>query len=157
MLNGGELMINGVIDGVCEALKAEFEGVAIYTEAVPQNLKLPAFFVYAAEGTRTYRFRGKRHKAEIKIGIEYFTAEKNENAEVSVVLERLCGCTEFIVADGKKRRGRNAKTDTRRYDTGRKNENNKKTLVFIVDYEFFFIIDEKTELMEDLELMQKLE
>ena len=132
-------MINEIIAGVAEALNENFPCITIYTETMPQNLQAPAFFIYAVEGTRIYRYRGQRWKAEIKIGIAYYTENSDVNSEVNGVLDMLFICCEYINADGIMRRGTQAKA-----------EDAEGYVYFTVNYDFFFIVTDEQEFMQTL-------
>ena len=132
-------MINEIIDGVCEMLKTNYPDITIYTEAVEQNAQVPAFFVYCTEETKIHRYLGKRWKAEIQIGVSYYSDSAEVNNEVNTVLNSLFPLSEYITAGGNLRRG-----------TKQQLKDNEGFVAFYVNYDFFFYVLDEAEFMQQL-------
>lgn len=132
-------MINEIIDGVCEMLKTNYPDITIYTEAVEQNAQVPAFFVYCTEETKIHRYLGKRWKAEIQIGVSYYSDSTEVNNEVNTMLNSLFPLSEYITADNILRRG-----------TKQQLKNMDGFVYFTVNYDFFFLCFDENEFMQQL-------
>lgn len=94
-------MIEGVIAGIINAIKAEFgAGYRVYDELPEQGLKEPCFYVKFVTPTTT-RAVGRRFKRVYVFNITYFPKDAiNPNTECRKVEERLSMVLQDIVADG---------------------------------------------------------
>lgn len=99
-------MINKIIDGISEALFAEFgKKYEIYTESVEQGLTEPCFSITCINPTNEL-FRNKRYFRKNQFCIHYFPSTQEKKNECNAVLERLYNCLEYIeineIIDGNK-------------------------------------------------------
>ncbi|MGG0718680.1 DUF6838 family protein [Robertmurraya massiliosenegalensis] len=86
--------INDVIDAIAVKLHDTFgDGYTIYDEAVPQNLKEPAFFIFPLEPSLT-KVIGNRYLNTLPFDIHYFGSS---NRDAYTVLEQLNTEMEFII------------------------------------------------------------
>ena len=132
-------MFNEIITGVCSAIHSEFENAHIYTEHVEQNCQTPAFFVFCnAEKTSIRRYRGRRFLARNGVVITYVPRNDGVvvNENVNEVLEKLFMRLEYITAAEHTYRGTNMNI-----------ENYEGYSAFFVSYDFFFTVEDDTELM----------
>ena len=102
------ITLNKIVDGICEALNAEFgDSYEIYTEDVKQNLTEPCFSIVLLKPS-TEQFLGKRYMKKHQFCIHYFPQDKDSpNTECFDVFDRLCDCLEYIEVDGDVVRGKN--------------------------------------------------
>ena len=118
-------MINKIIDGISNALDAEFgSDYEIYTENIEQGLKEPCFSIVCLN-PRMNQFLGKRYFKQNQFCIHYFPKSKESNESLSVI-ERLFECLEIITVDTDQCRG-----------TGMNAEIVKGVVSFIVNYDLF--------------------
>ena len=138
------ITLNKIIDGICEALNAEFgDKYEIYTEDVKQNLTEPCFSVVLVKPS-TEQFLGTRYFRQNLFCIHYFPQDKeNPNAECFDVYERLTDCLEYIEVDGDMVRGTDMKPD---------NIISDGVMNFIINYDMFvYRSDDGEPEMETLE------
>lgn len=136
------ITVNKIIDGICEALNAEFgDEYEIYTENVEQGLEQPCFSVLVLKPS-TEQFLGKRYYRTNLFCIHYFPKSEHEAKEECFdVQERLMDCLEYITVDGDLTRG-----------TGMNGELVDDVLSFFVNYDMFVIKEQESEpTMETIE------
>lgn len=84
-------MVNDIIDGISNALYANFEGVAIYSESIEQGFDEPCFFVMPLNPSETPLI-GVRAYRSVPLDIHYFPKSKTApNAEMEGVASKLYG------------------------------------------------------------------
>lgn len=135
-------MIKEIIKGISMALAAEFaeENCTIYAEEVRQELKKPAFFVFALNPSGGL-FRGKRYLYRNPFVIQYFPAGEAQE-ECMDVAERMMRCLEFLTLPGEDMPILGMKM---RYEVP------DGILNFFVNYDLFMIEKEQEDMMEELE------
>lgn len=134
-------MINGVLQGIVDALSEEFgEGYEIYTSKIEQGLKEPCFFVRCINATNNL-FRGKRRTTTNQFVIQYFPQDDVDLYEESnYIFERILYATEYIKVDNDIIRG-----------IGVRHPINDDTLMVMVNYDFpIYRLQEPDEMMEEL-------
>lgn len=129
------ITLNKIVDGICEALNAEFgDSYEIYTEDVKQNLTEPCFSIVLLK-LSTEQFLGKRYMKKHQFCIHYFPQDKDSpNTECFDVFDRLCDCLEYIEVDGDVVRG-----------TEMEGEMADGVLNFMVSYNMFVTKEEEGE------------
>lgn len=127
------ITLNRIIDGICEALNAEFgDEYEIYTEDIEQGLKKPCFSVLLLKPSKT-QFLGKKYYNTNLFCIHYFPQSEHEpKAECFDVQERLEDCLEYITVDGDLTRG-----------TEMNGEIVDGVLSFFVNYDMFVIKEQE--------------
>lgn len=100
--------IEKIIDGISEALNAEFgDEFDIYTENVEQGLNEPCFSIVLIKPS-VNQFLGRRYYRTHLFCVHYFPKSTNETkSECFRVEERLMNCLEYIIVDGDSIRGTN--------------------------------------------------
>ncbi len=122
------ITVNTIVDGVSEAIHAEFgEGYEIYTEEVEQGLTPPCFSIAPIKPSIS-QFLGKRYYMANLVCIYYFPSSKDAKRECFDVQSRLGGCLEYITVSGDPVRG-----------TKMNGEMSGGVLSFFVNYDFFVI------------------
>ena len=68
-----QLGVSDLIDGVVKTLTSTFEDCAVYTDAVPQGLKLPCFFVFVTRFKARARvsLNGQLERQEVMFDVIY--------------------------------------------------------------------------------------
>lgn len=137
-------MINNIIRAVCNLLGENFENVRIYDEIVKQGFETPCFCVNA-KSVEDCLFRGERYYFKGEIEIRFYGAEYIKT-NGSNVMERLWNILEIIDAENIGMiRGSNMK-----------NEFCNDYFLFCVDYEFFYVRKQQTELMGKVKLEMEI-
>lgn len=121
----GQVTVNNIIDGICEAINNEFgDDYEIYTEVVEQGLKNPCFTVSCVRTDITQRL-GNRYKRTNLFCVYYFPSDNIEKRlPAQDVKERLYNALEYITVDNDLTRG--TKMDGTIVDN---------VLVFMVNYD----------------------
>lgn len=133
-------MIEGFIDGIAAAIHEEFgDGYRIYTEAVPQGLAEPCFFIYCIAPDHQL-LRGNRFRRLYQFVVHYFPGSQEIHMECNRVIARLQDCLEYVTADGDLHRGIDQSSTI---DDG--------ILHFFVNFLFYVRKEEEKTMMEDLE------
>lgn len=136
----GQVTVNNIIDGICEAINNEFgDDYEIYTEVVEQGLKNPCFTVSCVRTDITQRL-GNRYKRTNLFCVYYFPSDNIEKRlPAQDVKERLYNALEYITVDNDLTRG--TKMDGTIVDS---------VLVFMVNYdmEVFKISNDNDSKME---------
>lgn len=101
-------MVSDIIDGISNALYANFEGITVYSESVEQGLIEPCFFVMPLNPSETSLI-GDRAIRNVPMDIHYFPFSKSEpRAEMELTASKLYGVLRRIaLLDGNKLNGMN--------------------------------------------------
>ena len=84
-------MVNDFIDGISNALYANFDGVDIYSESIEQGFNEPCFFIVPLSASET-PLLGNRAFRVVPIDVHYFpTSGHTQNAETQAVASKLYG------------------------------------------------------------------
>ena len=136
-------MTNGIIDGVCMAINAEFNAEAdeyeIYTELVEQGMTKPCFSILLINSTITPSLKPRYFKTH-QICVHYFPESSDIQAESNAVKDRLEQCLEYIMAGEDLIRGKDMSANLV-----------EDVLHFFVNYDFYVTETGEEDAMETLE------
>lgn len=134
-------MINLVKDGIIGAIAADFPGIPIYDEPVPQGLVEPSFSVRCVTPSLRH-FRGRRYYENNLYEVVYFPPEENRYRDSNDTIDKLYLCLEVItLPDGTSIRGRDMHPHTA----------DDSTVVFTVRYSDYMYRETEQALMETLD------
>ncbi len=137
-------MINNVVNAVCNVIGENFDNVKIYDEIVEQGFETPCFCVNA-KSVEDSLFRGERYYFKGSIEIRYYCAD-DIKTNGSKIMEMLWDYLRLVNADDIGIiRGSNMK-----------NEICDDYFLFCVDYEFFYVKKQETELMGEIRLNMEI-
>lgn len=97
-------MLNELMDGIVQALKAAFPDVTVYDENVEQDLPIPSFSVRLISSSQAL-FRGQRYLKKDTVNVVYFPPEEDRNRDCNAVKEALFQVLEYITAGDDPLRG----------------------------------------------------
>ena len=117
-------MTDKIVSGVAKAISSEFgEGCTIYSEAMPQGIVTPCFFVLCV-CSRSNLFFGEKYKNNNSLCVQYLAADNSRN-DCYDVSRRLSDCLEYIETGDGLLRGTNIHSEI-----------SHGVLNFFVDYNF---------------------
>lgn len=136
-------MIENILRSVYDILGENYSDTNIYDEITKQGFKTPCFCV-CIKSVRDELFRGKRYKYGVGIEIRYYS-ENSDKIKAGQVMEELFDHLEYINPDniGLIRAGTITNEDCGDY------------FKLNVDYEFFYLKKETTDIMGKVEISMK--
>ena len=138
-------MINKIVDGMVQALNAEFgTEYEVYTEDVEQGLQEPCFLIKCVTPSIQQKL-DRRYRLNNVFCVHYFPISEDEQTECLDVQMRLYGSLELIEHDGSLIRG-----------TQIHSEISDGVLHFFVNYDFFAMKPKEETAMETLEVDQNV-
>ncbi len=138
-------MINKIVSGISTEIFNEFgEGYEIYIEDLTQGFKAPCFLIANKSESRKI-YLGKTFRNKTEFCVMYHPSSADKRVECSVASDRLFECLAIIEIEGEKFRS---------YGLSSKIEDNVLYFNFCID--IYYEKVEETELMEVLELEEKL-
>lgn len=138
-------MINKIIDGIVQALIAEFgEGYEVYTENVEQGLQEPCFIIKCVAPSIKQALN-RRYKLNDIFCIHFFPSSEDVQNECLDVQMRLYECLEYIYHENDLIRGNQMH-----------GEIIDGVLNFFVNYDFYVIKTKEDTAMETLEVQQNV-
>ena len=92
-------MVNGVIEGIAEALKREYPSYPVYVDKVEQELNAPAFFIENLGSTQEQK-SDIRYWRKHSFEVHFFPlGENGATQEIQDVATRLFEVLEYIVLE----------------------------------------------------------
>lgn len=101
-------MVSDIVDGISNAIYANFQGVTVYSEKIEQGLVEPCFFIMPLNPSETPLI-GDRAYRTVPIDVHYFPISKSEpNKEMEQTASKLYGVLRRLqLLDGNSLNGMN--------------------------------------------------